>query len=83
MSKNIQIPASLFFDIAKYFLIDDCNSDADTYNAIQKGLTTKLDAMMARQHYTNMHNTSLSDADRNKARQAYLDAKGIHPDFRW
>ena len=38
--------------------------------------------MVMREHYTN-YKTASTEEEREKARQKYLDKKGIHSDFRW
>lgn len=45
-------------------------------------LQAKLERMIARQEYTASINES-NPAKREKARQSYLDRKGIPEDFRW
>lgn len=78
--KTVQIPESLFLDLCKEFLLDF--SDPEQKLRIRKGLQEKLDALARRQLYTDSK-TAPTAADREKARQAYLDAVGIHQDFRW
>lgn len=46
--KNVQISEPLFLEICKFFLLGNEYSDR---NVISKGLTTKLEAMSARERY--------------------------------
>ena len=76
--KMVQIPDSLFVALVKFHVlgIEDCLPE------IKKGLEQKLDAMMRRELYTKSK-TAKTEAEREEARQAYLDKVGIHRDFRW
>jgi len=79
MGKNLQIDAELFTALVNYFLLE--NNDA--YEACKKGIQDKLDRAVNRELYSKTHNNTLSAEDREKARQEYLDRKGIRQDFRW
>lgn len=79
--KQIQIPESLFYDLAMYFTAND--SDDPQFVRCRDGLMAKYNAIQNRQLYTKMHDASLSPADRETARQAYLDTKGVPDSFRW
>lgn len=79
--KQVQIPESLFYDLAMYFVAND--SDDPQFVRCRDGLMAKYNAIRNRQLYTKMHDASLSPADRETARQAYLDAKGVPDSFRW
>lgn len=81
MSKNIQIPTELFYDLVKVHLLD--LDDKDTLQRIKTALEGKIDAMVARETYSTYKNANLSPQEREEARQKYLDLKGIHKDFRW
>ena len=76
--KMVQIPDSLFVALVKFHVlgIEDCLPE------IKKGLEQKLDAMMRRALYTKSK-TAKTEAEREEARQAYLDKVGMHRDFRW
>ena len=76
--KMVQIPDSLFVALVKFHVlgIEDCLPE------IKKGLEQKLDAMMRRELYTKSK-TAKTEAEREEARQAYLDKVGMHRDFRW
>ncbi len=84
--KKIQITQDLFVKILKYFyseefeLVDD--ELFELYRDIKKDIDQKLDAISKRSYYTE-YKTAETDAAREKARQKYLDAVGMHKDFRW
>ena len=74
---NVQISEELFLELVKHHLCDiDCTE------SIEKGLQVKLDAMVNRDLYTK-YKTADSECDKEKARQEYLDRKGIPNSFRW
>ena len=70
--KNVQIPQELFMKLLRYHLLDD----------VKKGLEQKMNAMVERELYTKSK-TAPSEEEREKARQEYLDRRGIQADFRW
>ena len=76
--KNIQISYDLFMKLLKYhcFGIYECEDD------IKCELENKLNAVVKRKYYTN-YKTAISEEEREKARQKYLDEIGMHKDFRW
>lgn len=77
---NIQIPEELFVKLYKFHSgLDQSEANAA---AIRAGLEAKLDAAMRRSYYGDMHNKALSPEDRERARQAYLDAVGVPESFR-
>lgn len=76
--KNIQIPQELFMKLLRYHLLDDDNCAAD----VKKGLEQKMNTMVERELYTKSK-TAPTEEEREKARQAYLDRRGILADFRW
>ena len=49
---------------------------------IQQGLERKLDAMVNRQLYSQ-YKTAQTEEQREKARQEYLDRRGVPQSFRW
>ena len=49
---------------------------------IRIGLENKLDAMVLREFYGKSKN-ALIETEREKARQEYLDRRGISESFRW
>ena len=76
--KNIQIPQELFMKLLRYHLLDDdsCTEDG------KKGLEQKMNTMVERELYTKSK-TAPTEEEREKARQEYLDTRGIQADFRW
>ena len=76
MSKTVQISLELFRDLCLYFETGDGNPEQ-----IRRQLEEKLDAMVARQIYSQSK-TAPTPEERERARQAYLDRKGIPEDFR-
>lgn len=83
--KTVQIPESLFLDLCRYHLQDDLESWEidDLARSIDSGLQDKLDALARRELYSKYKNTNLSDEERQAARIAYLDARGIRDSYRW
>ena len=77
--KQIQIPQNLFLQLVRFHLINENETDR---KAIEKGLETKIDNMVKHELYTK-YKTSDTEADRESARQEYLEKIGMHPDFRW
>ena len=84
MSKNVQIPEDLFWDLCRYHLLDLEADEAEyTAQTIQDGLRAKLEAVRRRVAYTAYKDRSLSPAARETARQQYLDLVGMLPGYRW
>lgn len=81
MSKQVQIPEDLFLDLVTYFELTE--PDEELYTRCRNGLDRKLEALAKRELYSNMHNQALTPAERERARQAYLDSKGITSNYRW
>ena len=52
------------------------------FSEIQKELEQKLDALVARELYTK-YKTAPTEEEKEKARQEYLNKKGVHSSFRW
>ena len=76
--KQVQIPQELFVLLIHYHLMED-DSNVDE---IRIGLEKKLDAMVLRELYEKSK-TALTEEEREKARQEYLDRRGISDSFRW
>ena len=76
--KQVQIPQELFVQLIHYHLMED-DSNA---NEIRIGLEKKLDAMVLRELYRKAK-TAPTETEREKARQEYLDRRGIPESFRW
>ena len=75
---NIQLPEALFFDLVRFH----CFGIQDNAESIKSALEGKLDALVARQYYTT-YKTAPTAEEREKARQQYLDIKGMRESFRW
>ncbi|HJB01060.1 MAG TPA: complexin-2 [Candidatus Mediterraneibacter merdavium] len=76
--KQVQIPQELFVLLIHYHLMED-DSRVDE---IRIGLEKKLDAMVLRELYGKAK-TAPTEMEREKARQEYLDRRGIPESFRW
>lgn len=80
MPKNIQIPEDLFIDLCDFFLRDQ--SDDQTLTAdIKAALNIKLDKIINHKLFSR-YKTAPSGADRELARKAYLDKRGVPDSFR-
>ena len=77
MSK-VQISQELFLALVKYHLLE-MNEDEEQ---IKKELKEKLDAMVRRHTYSK-YKTALTEEERMKAREEYLDQVGMSQSFRW
>lgn len=84
--KKIQITQDLFVKILKYFYSEEFELDDDElcelYRDIKKDIDQKLDAISKRSYYTE-YKTADTDEAKEQARQKYLDAVGMHKDFRY
>lgn len=76
--KNIQIPEELFITIMKYHLLDM----EDVQPEIKKGLMDKMDSISMRLLYSK-YKTAPTEEKKQKARQEYLDKRGVPDSFRW
>ena len=89
--KQVQIPEETFFDalIICHSILDneirDCldQDKLEVVERFQKALEVKLDKMVLHDIYTKSKDSNLTDEEREKARQEYLDRKGIHANFRY
>lgn len=81
MSKNVQIPEELFLELCKYHLAN--LNDTEREKHISEALEGKLDALARRELYSKYKDTSLTDEERERARQEYLDSIGVPNPFRW
>ena len=76
--KNVQIPYELFMLLLRYHLVED-----DTcLEEIRQGLEKKLDSLVQHELY-GKYKTALTQEEREKARQEYLDRRGVPDSFRW
>lgn len=84
--KKIQITQDLFVKMIKYFYSEEFELGDDElfelYRDIKKGIEQKLDAISRRSYYTE-YKTADTDEAKEQARQKYLDAVGMHKDFRY
>ena len=84
--KKIQITQDLFLKMIKYFYGEEFELDDDElfelYRDIKKGIEQKLDAISRRSYYTE-YKTADTDEAKEQAKQKYLDAVGMHKDFRY
>lgn len=76
--KNIQIPEELFIALMKYHLLDM----EDVQPEIKKGLMDKMDSISMRLLYSK-YKTAPTEEEKQKARQEYLDKRGVPESFRW
>lgn len=75
--KNVQISQELFSLLVRYFLIDQ----QELLQEIRKGLEKKVDALAMRKLYSQ-YKTAPTEKKRQKARQEYLDRRGVPESFR-
>lgn len=76
--KNVQISWELYLELLKYFELGTGDPDR-----IREELNDKLRRMVDRQLYSKFHDPNVTPEEREKARQDYLDSRGIPADFRW
>ena len=76
--KQVQISDDLFLLLIKYHILECHNNEGK----IVKMLKEKYDSVVNRNLYTK-YKTAPSEEEKEKARQEYLDRKGIHSSFRW
>ena len=76
--KQIQIPEELFMQLIKYHLLDM----QELQPKIKEGLESKLDSISMRLLYS-IYKTAITEEEKQKARQEYLDRRGVPDSFRW
>ena len=76
--KQIQIPEELFLLLMKYHLLDM----EEVQPEIKKGLMDKMDSITMRLLYSK-YKTAPTEEEKQKARQEYLDKRGVPESFRW
>lgn len=77
--RQVQIDERLFVELCKYHIYGiDVNLDY-----IKRALEDKINRIQNRELYTTYKDCKKSDQEREKARQQYLDNKGILQDWRW
>ena len=80
---NIQIPENLFYDIIRYYLIASKGAEVpeELDKRVFNGLSDKVQKIADRELYT-LYKTAPTEEEKEKARQKYLDSKGIPESFR-
>ena len=76
--KQVQISENLFLLLIKYHIFECYNEE----EKIAKELQQEFDSIINRNLYTK-YKTASTEEEKEKARQEYLDRKGIHSNFRW
>lgn len=80
MNRQIQIDESLFREICEFFFGEEAPNGYEA-DIIRQGLDQKLDKLIARELFSK-YKRSPTGAEREKARNEYLDFKGILKDWR-
>ena len=81
MSKNRMISNKLMMALIKYHVLDMKNNE-EINNLIISELEEKLSKMSRHEDYTKSKKAPTKE-EREEYRQKYLDAVGMHRDFRW
>lgn len=76
--KNVMIPYDAFIKLIRFHLLDD-ESERDD---IKDFLESKVDSLTRRELYSKSK-TAPTEEEREAYRNKYLDAIGMHQDFRW
>ncbi len=76
--KQVQISEDLFLLLIQYHIFECYNEEEKIVNQLNE----KLDRIVNRKLYTK-YKTAPTEEEKEKARQEYLDRKGIHSNFRW
>ncbi len=74
--KQVQISEDLFLSLIKYHILEYYNEEEKIVNQLNE----KLDRIVNRKLYTK-YKTALTEEEKEKARQEYLDRKGIPLQF--
>lgn len=80
--KSVTIPVVLFNQMAAYILTDPEPHNIDLHKKCERGIEEKIDRIIKHNLYTD-YKTAPSEEEREKARQAYLNAAGIPNSFRY
>ena len=78
--KKIQLNKALYDDILRFFIEEKRTPEIEL--RIREGIDKDIEARIRREWYT-LYKCAPTEAEREKARQLYLDAAGIPEDFRW
>lgn len=76
--KSVQIPYELFVSLLRYHLMED----DECLNEIRQGLEQKLDSLVCHELYAK-YKTAPTQEEREKARQEYLEKRGVSDSFCW
>ena len=76
--KQVQINEDLFLSLIKYHIFECYNEKEKIVEELQQ----KFDGIINRNLYTK-YKTAPTAEEKEKARQEYLDRKGIPSSFRW
>ncbi len=76
--KQVQISEDLFLSLIKYHILEYHNDN----EKIIKELQQKFDSVINRSLYTK-YKTAPSQEQKEKAREEYLNKKGMYSNFRW
>lgn len=78
--KHVKIDFKTFLALVRYFVLDEHTEEL--YGEIKQVLEDKVDSLARHELYTQSK-TAETEQEREQARQKYLDAAGIHRDFRY
>ena len=81
MKEKVQIPATLFYQMALYIMDHEDISDS-RYQMIMAGIDRKMEAMHRHELYT-IYKSANTFEEKEAARQKYLHTAGITSSFRW
>ena len=76
--KQVQISEDLFLLLIQYHIFECYNEEEKIVEELQQ----KFDSIINRNLYTK-YKIAPTEEEQEKARQEYLDRKGIHSSFRW
>lgn len=81
---NVQISEELLLALFKFHCLDLPEDDRELLQReIRKGLNAKMNAIISRQIYSDSKNPAATPEQRERARQEYLERKGIPVAWRW
>ena len=81
--KSVQIPARMYISLVRlaYCDLDPAEQDRE-WATVKECIDAKVEAYTRRELYTK-YKSDPDPAERERARQEYLDAVGMRKDFRW
>lgn len=80
MSKNVQISQELFFELVRYFYVEEHSNEL--YESITKSIEQKIDSIVKHELYTQSK-IAKTEEEREIARKQYLDKIGMRESFRY